>query len=70
MPMTIPTIPDGLEDAVKDLEWAIPTIDGMPLDYRRRAFRFIEQANNASTRNFRINNFVEVVKFFHQDSMQ
>jgi uncharacterized protein YdeI (YjbR/CyaY-like superfamily) len=70
MPMTIPTIPDDLEEALRDLDWAIPTIDEMPLDYRRRAFLFIKQANNASTRSFRISNFVEVVKFFHQDSMQ
>jgi hypothetical protein len=69
MPMTLPTIPDGLEDALRDFEWAIPTIDAMPLDYRKRAFLFIEQASNELTRNVRISNFVEVVKFFHQDLM-
>ena len=68
--MTILTIPDDLEEALKEFDWAIQTIDEMPLAYRKRAFLFIEQAGNAPTRSFRINNFVEVVKFFHQDSLR
>ena len=67
--MTIPTIPEGLEEALKDFDWGVATIDEMPLDYRTRAFLFIEQSGNPPTRSFRINNFVEVVKFFHQDSL-
>ena len=69
MPVTISPIPEGLEEALKDFEGGIATINEMPADYRRRAFLFIEQANNAPTRSFRISNFVEVVKFFHQDSL-
>jgi hypothetical protein len=70
MPVTIPAIPDGLEEALKDFDGGMATIDEMPADYRRRAFLFIEQANNAPARSSRISNFVEVVKFFHQDSLK
>jgi hypothetical protein len=60
-------MPADLRVALKDFEGAIATLDGMPLAYQRRAFLFIEQGS-AHTRVFRISNFVEVVKFFQQDS--
>jgi hypothetical protein len=68
MHVQIPVIPVGLEEALKDVEGALTTIEAMPLEYRRRAFRFIERAGNAPTRDFRIRNFVEVVRFFQQDA--
>jgi uncharacterized protein YdeI (YjbR/CyaY-like superfamily) len=61
------TIPDDLKQALEDLG-AIATVDDMPLDYRRRAFLFIERADNAPTRAFRVSNFVRVVQFFQQDA--
>jgi uncharacterized protein YdeI (YjbR/CyaY-like superfamily) len=66
--MQTPAIPDDLREALKDLEGGIATIDEMPVEYQRRAFLFIERAGNAPTRNCRITNFVEVVKFFQQDT--
>lgn len=60
------TIPDDLKQAVEGLG-AIATLDEMPLNYRKRAFLFIEQSGNPSTRDFRVNNFLEVVKSFHQE---
>jgi hypothetical protein len=62
-----PTIPDDLKEAIDGLG-AIATVDEMPLDYRRRAFLFIEQSGNPSTRDFRVSNFLEVVTFFQKDS--
>jgi uncharacterized protein YdeI (YjbR/CyaY-like superfamily) len=61
------TIPDDLRQPLEELG-AIATVDEMPLDYRKRAFLFIERAGNAPTRDFRINNFLEVVKCFQHDS--
>jgi hypothetical protein len=62
-----PTIPGDLREALEELEGGMATLDGMPVDYQKRAFLFIEQAT-AHTRGFRITNLVEVVKFFQQDS--
>lgn len=67
MQVHAPMIPDDLKQALEDLE-AIATVDEMPVDYRRRAFHFIEQAADARTRDCRVSNFVEVVRFFQQDS--
>jgi hypothetical protein len=67
MHVQTPTMPDDLREALKDLDGAIATLGGMPVDYQRRAFFFIEQGS-AHTRGFRISNLVEVVKFFHQHS--
>lgn len=64
--MQIPTIPGDLRKALEELEGGMATLGGMPMDYQRRAFRFIEQGSS-HTRSFRISNFVEVVKFFRQD---
>jgi uncharacterized protein YdeI (YjbR/CyaY-like superfamily) len=66
--MQTPTIPEELREALEDDEGAMATLDGMPVDYRRRAFLFIDQATNPPTRHNRVSNFVEVVKFFQQDS--
>ena len=63
-----PVMPSSLREALKDVHGAIATVDEMPVGYRRRAFLFIEQSGNASTEQFRVNNFVQVVKFFLQDS--
>ena len=49
--MQTPTIPGELREALEDLEGAMATLDGMPVDYQRRAFLFIDQAPNASTRH-------------------
>jgi uncharacterized protein YdeI (YjbR/CyaY-like superfamily) len=68
MHVQTPAIPVDLQEALKDLEGASSTLDAMPLEYQRRAFRFIEQATNRPTRANRVHNFVEVVKFFQQDS--
>ena len=65
--MQTPTIPDDLNQALKELE-AIATVNEMPLDYRRRAFLFIERAADTRTRDCRVSNFVEVVRCFQQDS--
>jgi hypothetical protein len=67
MHVQAPRMPNDLRKALKDLDGAIATLEGMPVDYQRRAFRFIEQGS-AHARRFRISNFVEVVKFFQQDS--
>lgn len=61
------TIPDDLKQALKEFG-AIATVDQMPLDYRRRAFLFIERAADARTRDCRVSNFIEVVRFFQRDS--
>jgi hypothetical protein len=65
--MHTPTIPSDLRKALKEHEGTIATLAGMPVDYQRRAFLFIEQGSRHN-RGFRITNFVEVVKFFQQDS--
>jgi hypothetical protein len=52
---------------LEELEGGMATLCGMPVDYQKRAFLFIEQAS-AHSRGFRVTNFVEVVKFFQQDS--
>jgi uncharacterized protein YdeI (YjbR/CyaY-like superfamily) len=70
MPVKTPAIPHDLKEALKDIEGAVAAIDQMPLEYQRWAFLFIEQATNAPTRGYRISNFVEVVRFFQQDSAQ
>lgn len=62
-----PTIPDDLKQVLKELG-ALATVGEMPPDYQRRAFLFIERAGNAQTRDCRVSNFVEVVKFFQRDS--
>jgi uncharacterized protein YdeI (YjbR/CyaY-like superfamily) len=61
------TIPDDLKQALEEIG-AIATLDSMSLAHRKRAFLFIEQAGNVPTRNFRVANFLDVVKFFKQDS--
>ena len=66
--MQTPTIPGELREALEDLEGAMATLDGMPVDYQRRAFLFIDQAPNASTRHYRVSNFMRVVRFFQEDS--
>ena len=63
------TIPEDLKLALEEVG-AIATLDEMPVDYRRRAYLFIEQAGNAPTRGFRVSNFLGVVRFFQQDSEQ
>jgi hypothetical protein len=55
-------MPDDLRDALRDVEGASAALEGMPLEYRRWAFLFIEQAGNDSTRNARISNLVGVAK--------
>jgi hypothetical protein len=65
--MQTPTIPGDLRKALEEHEGTMATLAGMPVDYQKRAFLFIEQAT-AHTRGFRITNLVEVVKFFQQDS--
>jgi hypothetical protein len=65
--MQTPTIPSDLRKALEELEGGMATLAGMPVDYQRQAFLFIEQGS-AHTRGFRITNFVEVVKFFQQDT--
>jgi uncharacterized protein YdeI (YjbR/CyaY-like superfamily) len=68
MHVQIPTIPDELREALEDVEGAVATVDEMPMEYRKRAFLFIEQATNVPTREYRVKNFVEVVRFFQHDS--
>jgi hypothetical protein len=63
-----PVMPSSLREALKDIDGAIATVDDMPEEYRRRAFLFIERAGNAPTEGFRVSNFVQVVRFFLQDS--
>jgi hypothetical protein len=53
--------------ALNEIEGAMATLSGMPVDYQERAFLFIEQGSS-HTRGFRVSNFVEVVRFFNQDS--
>jgi hypothetical protein len=65
--MQTPTIPSDLRKALKEHEGTMATLAGMPIDYQRRAFLFIEQAS-AHNRGFRISNLVEVMKFFQKDS--
>jgi hypothetical protein len=69
MDMEIPTIPGDLREALEELDEGMATLGGMPMDVQRRAFLFIERAT-AHNRGFRIANFVEVVKFFQQDSKE
>ncbi len=63
-------MPSSLREAVKDIDGAIPTIDAMPLAYRKWAFLFIRQAGNPSTEAVRVSNFVEVVRFFLRDRLE
>jgi hypothetical protein len=62
-----PTVPGDLREALEELEGGMATLAGMPVDYQRQAFLFIEQGSRHN-RGFRITNFVDVVKFFQQDS--
>ena len=68
--MQTPVMPSSLREALKDIDGGIATVDEMPEEYRRRAFLFIDQAGNASTEGFRVGNFVQVVRFFLQDSLE
>jgi uncharacterized protein YdeI (YjbR/CyaY-like superfamily) len=66
MHLKTPTVPADLRLALEEIG-AIAAVEEMPLAYRRRAFLFIERAENAPTRAFRVSNFVRVVQSL-QDS--
>jgi hypothetical protein len=61
-------MPGPLSDALRDIDGAMTAVDHMPVEYLRRAYLFIEQSGNPSTERVRVGNFVEVVRFFVQDS--
>ena len=61
-------MPPALSEALQDIDGAMTAVEHMPSVYRKRAYLFIEQASNPSTERVRVGNFVEVVKFFAQDS--
>jgi hypothetical protein len=44
--MQTPTIP--IREALEEVVGAMATLDGVPVDYQKRAFLFIDQAPNAS----------------------
>ena len=69
IPVTSPTVPGDLRKALNEIDGAMATLSGMPADYQRRAFLFIEKGSS-HTRGFRISNFVEVVTFFNKDSAE
>ncbi len=68
--MQTPVMPSSLREALKEIDGAIATVDEMPEDYRRRTFLFIDQAHNGATEGYRVGNFVQVVRFFLQDSLE
>ena len=66
--MQTPVMPGALSEALQDIDGAMTAVDDMPAEYRKRPYLFIEQAGNPSTERVRVGNFVEVVRFFAQDS--